>query len=91
MTNNEKILFDALKELRNYLDDEIASLPCESRIRTMDEDIWSTGMFLRDKADTVISLISQQKVTFNYIPHHDPQLDRLNMDNKNFPVQGKLE
>lgn len=40
-----------VERLSKYLNDEIAVLECESRVRTMQESTWETGMYLRDVCD----------------------------------------
>lgn len=54
--SDEKIEFEqklteavkALEKARDYLDNDIATLECESRVRTMYEATWEDGMALRD-------------------------------------------
>lgn len=43
-----------IKNLETFLNTQIASLPCESRVRTMDEDTWGTCMYYRDEAYNLI-------------------------------------
>lgn len=44
----------ALVKAREYLDNDIATLECESRVRTMFEATWEDGMALRDVIDILL-------------------------------------
>ena len=40
-----------IKKLRDFLDSDLGSLPCESRQRNLPEETWETAMYLRDITD----------------------------------------
>lgn len=45
---------EMLTKVRDYLDEDVAMLPMESRVVTMDEDTWSEAMYLRDVIDDAL-------------------------------------
>lgn len=42
---------ELLDRIYDFLNNDIATLPCESRVRTMSEHTWETAMYLRDLID----------------------------------------
>lgn len=52
LRTHANLLAEQLNKNRKFLDEDIASLECNSRIRTMYEDEWDYAMLLRDEADS---------------------------------------
>lgn len=50
-----------INEIGMFLDSSIVGLPCESRVRTMDEYVWDTCMYYRDQA---YELLDEKKKAF---------------------------
>lgn len=46
---------NVVDKIMAYLNEDIAMLPCESRLRTMDEDTWGHGMYLRDILEAALA------------------------------------
>lgn len=45
---------DVFEKLYKFLDEDLATLPCESRQRELPEEMWEYAMYLRDTLDRAI-------------------------------------